>query len=412
MQCEVVLEFSLFGFMALWLASFPDSFRDGGKRRAGVYSGLPPDPVLRDSLVSLGGEGFDANVLPSLRKPYCKSGKRLGAHDVYGGAELPSKGFLVSSLVKLDIDDCTHEHGVMTYWNGQCRPQLESLNKPRDAYSLRIADVRQCKTLHTICLRQDGDNEFDNVDFISKGKPLGRCIWPPSAAPFAMRRSRWNPFNSSAEPDDQPLQADQLLRAWNVHISPDDVPVLVVPFPVVFLIEHRTFEHVILLVRWHAILHGQRPRWLSHAERVSAPKLTGPVASWPPDSSPVWDVEAQRQEEVHPPQEIEPLTAQNMEAFANQLRFLFSDLPPVLDRGTLCEWETLVEQCEAWRTTLMRVEGMDAHRSGSIVYESEFLVECLRLLPNIRGGPTKLADVVARSAPNGRHQSGPGAQLF
>ena len=67
------------------------------------------------------------------------------------------------------------------------------------------------------------------------------------------------------------------------HASPaghaDCIPVLVLPWPVVFLIQSRSWSEILLLVRWHAAYHTYIPG-----------RISGVFSSWPPREAAVWTV--------------------------------------------------------------------------------------------------------------------------
>ena len=136
-----------------------------------------------------------------------------------------------------------------------------------------------------LCLAEIG--AFGCASSISKKNPFGHCVFPTSVAPLVLRRDAWSLVVdvSTSAVDRQHarhVNADQILRALGVQTPPQDVPVLLLPLPIVYLVEQRKWNFLMLLTSWHfAPTRGHSRRPLDPASDH------GPVASWPQPTSPV-----------------------------------------------------------------------------------------------------------------------------
>ena len=63
----------------------------------------------------------------------------------------------------------------------------------------------------------------------------------------------------------------------------EDIPVLLLPYPVSWLIMNNRCMYILLLCRWHGLLHQHG------VTRRLQQRLPGPIKDWPPCDSPAWE---------------------------------------------------------------------------------------------------------------------------
>ena len=74
-----------------------------------------------------------------------------------------------------------------------------------------------------------------------------------------------------------------MLDAWGIPEEPCNLPVLLVPDSLAWLIETGKWEDVVLLTRWHKHLH------LRNSEKTwERSILPSHLPQWPPQESPAW----------------------------------------------------------------------------------------------------------------------------
>ena len=64
---------------------------------------------------------------------------------------------------------------------------------------------------------------------------------------------------SSDSDDDDPAQlnlACDVLQDWGLDVNADDVPILLLPEPIVYLIMQGEFSEVMFLLEWHSKLYN------------------------------------------------------------------------------------------------------------------------------------------------------------
>ena len=79
------------------------------------------------------------------------------------------------------------------------------------------------------------------------------------------------------------LSASELLHTWGITVPAKDIPVLLLPEPIAFLIGHGEWTELMLQVSWHKLLHK-----VSGDADMSMLQPIFETVSWPTFESPVW----------------------------------------------------------------------------------------------------------------------------
>jgi hypothetical protein len=91
---------------------------------------------------------------------------------------------------------------------------------------------------------------------------------------------------------------------------PDDIPVVIFPMPVVFLLFRGKWERLLFLARWHVGLHMHSVR----RDRAQP----GPLLDWPPAGSAVWGKIGQNLH--HELEQLDALTHETLSDMSNSIR--------------------------------------------------------------------------------------------
>ena len=74
--------------------------------------------------------------------------------------------------------------------------------------------------------------------------------------------------------------AAELLARWGCNVNANDVPVLLVPEPILFLVEKKMWSHLFVLVRWHCRFYRGQHRG-AHGN-WAASGVSTPSSQWGP----------------------------------------------------------------------------------------------------------------------------------
>ena len=179
------------------------------------------------------------------------------------------------------------------------------------------------------------------------------------------------------------------LQAWGDDIDANSLPMLLLPWPLAFLVSKRKWSRLLLLARWHRSfrLHRQRVRY-------------GPLAAWPPAEASVWNQLGQDEGRADM-EDVPPLTADALADLGQSVRqwapiILEGAAPPDNARQTL---EAAAAQLDGWRFTWQQAMGMLAMRGGGGRYrhDARKLLSAIQLCSRAKAGPSGLADIVAKS---------------
>ena len=386
----------------MWLAAY----RDGGPRhRLGDNPGrdqgrtrvaLPPAMFMRERLVGIGGEKFDKRVLHSL----CGNQPAADAFDIFGHVIVGSKLKLTSpiiGLLKITSDECVSYEGPATKWHQESAVQMACYHHPLDAYDVRVLDVKPLDVPYYVDYRVSSTDGHGNLTKVSTTHPLFFAHWPlhDAGAIKLRRRLVFGSLGGDAQPHDC-ISASMLLRAWNIEGSPDHLPVLAVPLPIALLVVSGQWHYLTILARWHRnIIASGRP---SLRRMVAGPqRFCGPIADWPAARASVWSNFGQHKKVCDAADEALAMTPETLEKMSESIRKLRAgENGPEVMRDTeqsltvLDSWSTLL------RGALGTADGMSGYPRRQ-KYESDTLLECIRLASLLTGRGSRLHEVVKRS---------------
>lgn len=206
---------------ALWLGSFPD----GGQRSAGQERRrrcLLPEPWLQQLLDEVGGDGFAKKALYTLSP----TANLTAVSDQHGAAK-------VLGLMRVSSSGCVANGGLLTPWHKEATLQRSYYGQPRDDYELAVEGFsgrQQEEHVHFKLSRHQGSGGLAAVQWTH---PLLMPYWAGSAACVALEGA------SVAEQ----------LQAWGDDIDANSLPLLLLPWPLAFLVSKRKWSRLLLLAR-------------------------------------------------------------------------------------------------------------------------------------------------------------------
>ena len=229
-------------FQAVWLASFPD-----GQVKMKVGQ-------ARETIKSL--------ALPGVRWQFAQHGGMCGmeTHTPWSLYDVPKVGRSapIMALARLSSEGCDTCHGSLTKWGSEEYAQHLCYHSPLDAYSARVDDVRVCLDLQVMKFKRGRHQNEACMSSISATQPLFTGIWEhdvgsggcnpdePPAPDVAghVQLSQQNGFMHLPSGDTcrQPVPsvlAKRVLATWGVQDDAHELPVLMRPFPVAFLIAKK-----------------------------------------------------------------------------------------------------------------------------------------------------------------------------
>ena len=208
------------------------------------------------------------------------------------------------------------------------------------------------------------------------------------------------------------VQAQLLLRAWGIEQPAADVPILMVPFPVAYLVMKSNWSSLVLLTRWHRAFNLGLP-WVAMSGDFGprrAEEAPGPMCGWPPADSDAWrcmgeqcanDLEL---EEETARIEVHDFSAEQCSNMSAKLRqhapTILAAVPREACDQERVELATMVRQLDKWRDALLNNSGELPNvnlTQSRFRHTSEHLVETIRLVSKLQGGPSSLRDVVKKS---------------
>ena len=224
---------------------------------------------------------------------------------------------------------------------------------PKDGYEVQIEAFAPChaqEALHFKMCRRQGTSGLERIAHSA----LFVGHWGGSAKGILVRREDDEAL-PDIETDELPsseVSADAQLGLWGIEADAEQLPVISVPTPVAFLVEHHAWRWLLLLVRWHAVYNV---RWMRQPP--------GPLLGWPPSDSKC--VERVSQNEVVDWDRDNPdhlaLTADSLLIISDRMRVL-GDL--LVNRGAVvppdavAQLETIVSTFDRWAFTWKQSMGM------------------------------------------------------
>ena len=370
----------------LWLGSFPDgSLRKRVPTEPGKVTrcrrSLEPSEWFCDLLQKHGGDQYPQEVLYSFNSAVSRVKQ----------SEQQVEGFKLHALVKISSEGGCCENGPLTQWDRECNLQKSLHDAPLDAYSVSIRDVRTCVAMQHVFHKASRGVGSGGLSSIKISSPLFMPHWgaggPQGTADEVLLESSFS--------FEEQVTVSDLLAELHEDTAPDDIPMLLLPFPLVILVLKREWHSILLLVRWHSCLHEHRHR-----------RPLGPLPSWPSVDAPVWRARGQHEApHVHDALlSAEPLNADVLQKFAGIIRSwapaLLNDppgsSPPATVREDLLH---LTRTLDSWGGSWRNAMGMLNISGGGSKFRhtARKLLDCIRLSTCLTGGPSNLADVVAQS---------------
>ena len=187
--------------------------------------------------------------------------------------------------------------------------------------------------------------------------------------------------------------AKSVLREWNISVPAQDVPVLLMPLPIAYLMSAGAWKYALLLARWHRRFTGQG--WSRTAARYEGPRL-----GWPPRDAALWAHVGESILTKDAP-EVTDMTAGFLGWALQQFRVWSQE---ILRHSTDAATEeprlsSVASALQGWQEALLACNGLVPPVSVGrrFVYSSQKLVQCIRLAAGVKGGADNLASVAERS---------------
>lgn len=158
---------------------------------------------------------------------------------------------------------------------------------------------------------------------------------------------------------------------------------LLVPFPVAILIKVKAWSHLLLQIFWHRALRA----FAGHGRRA-----VGTIPDRPPQDSPSWKCVGMHAAPLAFVSGTSPISAEAFQDVSNAMRLLAADLAPVRHAQLL----ELVIKLDCWADKMARHTARSAHGRGQFRFSSMRLLECIRLCRFLKGGPSRLEEVIPR----------------
>lgn len=384
---------------ALWIGAYADgTVRHNTGRDTRSRSKLPALDWLRERLAHIGGPGFDMRSLSALG----------------GGAQnfsLASPGTSIIPIVglaRIGSSKSAHAAGPLAEWGEEADLLRMYYGDPLDAYSVGVEEVRQCAAVEHLTCRHKSAHHYVRVEGglgrISSLRPLFIGAWGNRAGDVCLRpegcgRVCFEGGDFQGEQDivlPASTSAASVLQEWGMNANADDIPVLLLPFPIALLACHQQWRKLLVLARWHPQIN------LEHDCRTKATKLHGPIAAWPPSESPVWEHVGRNLEEHWRLAET-PLTASSLATIASELRrwapAILSAQEPENVAGERQALEECVGRLQSWSTSLLEVSGVlhKSRQASKFRHDSKQLIECLRFSRYLSGGADHLVAALERA---------------
>ena len=368
--------------MFCWLGSFLDgssrvkqSHPAAGSKR--VRRCLEPAPWFCDRLQQQGGEGFAQTALYNLH------------------SRPPADDLKVCALVKLSSRGCVFDRGSITQWNREAHLQRSYYEFPADGYTLHIENVLSCVTAPAIVHKRSRVCGLGGFGKIDRSHPLFVAHWGRGDGDAEGLQSSAEQVVLNTDAGRQ-MFAQQVLDASNSGCKAGDLPVILLPWPIAYLVTKGSWSTVFLLLRWHSTLHQHRHR-----------RSLGPLPNWPPADAEIWQ-RVGTNEQVLDADELsqaEPLNPDTLERFSSTIRgwaphlLGHRDAPQPDPAVVQQDLQSILRTLDVWSFSWRQAMGMVNLPGGGsrFRHSSRKLLDCIRLSSLLKGGPSSLVQVVAQS---------------
>ena len=348
-----------------------------GAKNVRVRRSIEPADWLCDLLQQQGGPDFHKAVLYSFQ------------------TRVPADELKIYGLLRLSTRNCVFEQGTLTNWNREANLQRIYYGLPSDCYSLCIEDVHTCVDAVTINHKRSRICGLGGLSKIDRNHPLFIAHWGGDAT-VGDHQSSAGQVVLRTSAGEQMTAKEFLASCGGEHIA-SELPVLMMPWPFVYLTTRRCWSTMLVLLRWHKTLHQHRHR-----------RPLGPIPAWPPADAEVWQRCGQHS---RPPSEAEaaidvlPLTADSLERFAGMIRgwapVLLNHLqaPEQDSQSVQGDLQLVLTTLDKWSFSWRQAMGMVNLAGGGsrFRHDSRKLLDCIRLSFLVNGGPSSLTEVIAQS---------------
>lgn len=155
-------------------------------------------------------------------------------------------------------------------------------------------------------------------------------------------------------------------------MNADELPVLFLPEPLVFLILHNRWSELLIPTSWHAKLYGpDGPLNVLGRQLFSA-------LHWPPPASPVWSAQ---QSVILSSSDVPDLDARELTGIADQLRGwssrILANTPADRQEVEVAALRSTIERVDQWASSLCTSgDNLGLHRILVNRSRSDFLTSC------------------------------------
>ena len=386
----------------LFIAGHLDGFQRGSRsRRADTGANaarhkLDAEPWLREALVTHIGPNADTDMLA-----------KLG-----GGAFSKNphrEELLIRALVEVDTESCifVDDSNMVRPSSRQGELQMLYYQHPRDAYELRIKRVHLLQQPEAIIGRRSSKIRDGGFVGASPANPLFLPFWGqrhPGCIEL-QRAGDATPIAPCSPCSDDILDPDidvdldcgvdtidscvrhDLMNDETIDIR--EFPCLLLPDPIVRLIEKNEWSKILLLARWHQVL--REPTCASSCRPL------GPISDWPSEHSAVWECVG-KNGRPDTTQTALPMTSDTLKRFAANAAAWGSEAASVRasdeKEEVQGEVKRMFDSLSSWHHSLDDKAGAsNGLESDSMRHDSRILLQSIRQASLLRGGASKLCDV-------------------
>lgn len=283
----------------------------------------------------------------------------------------------MTALLRVSTDGCVHNDGTLTQWHAESQLQRYYYGLPCDDYDVQVSDAVLCEAPEIIMHKLSRRRGSGGLSRISVSFPLFRAHWADCAGDVRLKQNGVT------------VRAAEQLQRWGVRCSPDDVPVLLLPRPIAYLVMKASWSRLLCLAHWHETLN------LNVGDREA--RRQGPVAGWPPDDSRVWGRlgESAQLQDGDGDEAAPSLTRETLKQLADQIRAW----APAVGEEIRRQMERSVNVLDQWGLAWEQSFGT-LRLPGSVTrfrHSARKMLECIRLANRVRGGSSKLLEVIARA---------------
>ena len=179
------------------------------------------------------------------------------------------------------------------------------------------------------------------------------------------------------------------LTAWGVATDASSLGCMLLPRPIVKLIERGQWRRIFLLTRWHSALHP-------HDSNIQRQRIIpGPIKDWPPAAATIWDKTGTNLD----------VNAGGRDFTAETCRQMAEDLsslaPAILDeegKGKLVRTQATLRH---WFISLLSssevTQRIVAGEVKRFRHDSRILLQTIKLAAMVQGGASRVADVCGKA---------------